>query len=363
MNTGQIISGAGHVGLIFWVLFGGLFSPEPLPVVTSEVSVITGKEYAALIAAEQSPDAVAIVETPELPKIDQTVPDLSSATDTAPDLSQPDTTQETPPDTAPDVSQITPPDVADVGTETPQLLPPNEDVAIMLPEISIRPQQRPSTRVAPIPVAPSEPDVRIDNVAQPEVAPDETAQTQQEQTDATAQEEASTRIVTEAEKAAPSQSLRPRVRPTRRPEPVPEPQDTQTTNNSDTSVNDALQEALAANNTNTPAPSGPPMTRGEKDVLRLAVELCWNVGALSSEALRTTVVVAVSMTTDAKPITSSIRQLSATGGSGAAAQQAYEAARRAIIRCGGSGYDLPRDKYERWRNIEITFNPEKMRIK
>jgi hypothetical protein len=158
--------------------------------------------------------------------------------------------------------------------------------------------------------------------------------------------------------------LRPQARPTRRPEPAEEPQDTQTAQQPpDSSVKDALAEALAASNAEPSAPSGPPMTRGEKDALRLAVQQCWNVGALSSEALRTTVVVAVSMTKDGKPVTGSIKQLSATGGSGAAAQQAYEAARRAIIRCGATGYNLPRDKYDRWRHIEITFNPEKMRIK
>ena len=44
-------------------------------------------------------------------------------------------------------------------------------------------------------------------------------------------------------------------------------------------------------------------------------------------------------------------------------RQAFEAARRAIIRCGSNGYDLPREKYGQWQNIEMTFNPEKMRIK
>ncbi|VAV94282.1 TolA protein, partial [hydrothermal vent metagenome] len=352
MNTGQIISGAGHLGLIGWALFGGLFSSEPLPMETTDVSMISGEEFAALLTVEQSPDAVAIIETPELPQIDEAVPDLSSTADDTPDLSQPDTTQETPPDDAPDVSEITPPDVADVSDEAPQLLPPNEDVAIMVPEISERPRERPANRVAPTPVAPSEPDVRIDDVAQPEVAPDETAETPQDVTEETAQEAANTRIVTEADELdPPSRSLRPKSRPTRRPEPAEEPQETQTTENTD-SVNDALQEALA---TNTSPPSGPPMTRGEKDAMRLAIQQCWNVGALSSEALRTTVVVAVSMTTDAKPVLSSIKQLSASGGTGAATKQAYEAARRAIIICGKTGYDLPRDKYDRWRNIEITF--------
>ena len=36
-------------------------------------------------------------------------------------------------------------------------------------------------------------------------------------------------------------------------------------------------------------PVGPPMTAGEKDALRVAVNACWNVGALSMEALRTTI--------------------------------------------------------------------------
>jgi hypothetical protein len=361
VNTGQIISGAGHLGLIGWALLGGLFTPDPLPVETTDVSMISGKEFAALLAAEQSPDAVAIIETPELPQIDETVPDLASTADDTPDLSQPDTTEETPPDEAPDVSQITPPVVAEVSDEPPQLLPPNEDVALLVPDISERPRERPTNRVAPIPVAPSEPDVRIDDVAQPEVAPDDTAETPQDVTDATTQEAANTRIITEPDTLEPpSRSLRPRSRPTRRPEPAEEPQDTQTTNNTDTSVNDALQEALA---TPTSTPSGPPMTRGEKDAMRLAIQQCWNVGSLSSEALRTTVVVTVNMTKDGMPVLSSIKQLSASGGSGTAAKQAYEAARRAIIICGKAGYDLPRDKYDRWRNIEITFNPEKMRIK
>jgi hypothetical protein len=69
------------------------------------------------------------------------------------------------------------------------------------------------------------------------------------------------------------------------------------------------------------------------------------------------------MTRDAKPENGSIRMLSFEGGSEAAAKQAYETARRAIIRCGASGFNLPVDKYSQWQTIEMTFNPESMRIK
>ena len=105
------------------------------------------------------------------------------------------------------------------------------------------------------------------------------------------------------------------------------------------------------------------MTDGEKDALRVAVQACWNVGSLSSDALLTTVTVAVSVAQDGIPDVTSIRMIGFKGGTEASARQAYEAARRAIIRCGAKGFQLPPEKYEQWRNIEMEFNPERMRIK
>lgn len=87
------------------------------------------------------------------------------------------------------------------------------------------------------------------------------------------------------------------------------------------------------------------------------------MGSLSSEALRTTVVVTVNMAQDATPIISSIQMAGSEGGSPAAAKQAFEAARRAIILCGSKGYQLPAEKYSQWQEIEMTFNPERMRVK
>ncbi|MGR3684765.1 MAG: energy transducer TonB, partial [Paracoccaceae bacterium] len=45
----------------------------------------------------------------------------------------------------------------------------------------------------------------------------------------------------------------------------------------------------------------------------------------------------------------------------AAARQAFEAAKRAIIRCGSRGYDLPQEKYSQWQDIEMTFDPMRSR--
>ena len=186
--------------------------------------------------------------------------------------------------------------------------------------------------------------------------------------------------MTEAEQpsAAPDASLRPPARRPTRPavqaaqaeEPTEESAPAQAeqaaqSEPADTSdaVADALAEALGEASETPSAPAGPPLSAGEKDALRVAVQSCWNVGSLSSLALETTVIVAVSLTQDGKPVTSSIRQIGSEGGTAASVKQAFETARRAIIRCGVRGFELPSDKYEQWKDIEMTFNPERMRIK
>ncbi|MGB3409136.1 MAG: energy transducer TonB, partial [Jannaschia sp.] len=126
----------------------------------------------------------------------------------------------------------------------------------------------------------------------------------------------------------------------------------------------ALAAALGGGDTTSPAPSapsGPPLTQGERDGLRIAVSACWNLGSLSTEAMRTRVTIAMEMNRDGTPLTNSIRLVGSTGGSQAAAAQAFEAGRRAIVRCGQGGFELPDEKFEQWREIEMTFDPEQMR--
>lgn len=384
MNTGQIISGAGHAGLIFWALFGGVFSDAPPPNPVTEVTAISADDYAALMAPEDSPEAVANVDTPEPPEAGE-APGMSSEADNVPETAQPEVTESPEPDTPPEVTEPDPPVQAEVGEEPPVMQPPQEDTAALVPDRSSDTSPREAPRVAPEPVARPEPDVQIDEVDQQETAPDESAEPVQEDQEETAREEATTEIVTEADEpadAAPTRSVRPRTRPTRQaeaepeteatpqPEAEPEPQETTETappespDVDESAVENALAEALGGGETQADSTaSGPPLTAGEKEGLRVAVQQCWNVGSLSSEALNTTVVVSVSMSQDARPVTASIEMVSASGGSDSAARQAFEAARRAIIRCGADGYNLPPEKYDQWRDIEMTFNPEKMRIR
>ena len=62
---------------------------------------------------------------------------------------------------------------------------------------------------------------------------------------------------------------------------------------------------------------------------------------------------------DGSVINGSIRLIEPASMPDARYKSAFEAGRRALIRC--SPYtDLPREKYAQWRNIEVVFNPEGM---
>lgn len=353
MHKSTYISAGGHALLLGYALFGGLFSAEPLELPTMDVSVVSEAEFAALTQAAQPPDVVP--DAPE-PVLSQPEPEPEPVVAPTP---EPD------PQPRPEPPQIVQPDPPEVQPEpepAPEPIPEPapEPEAIVIPDVapdsSLRPKPRPADRVAPEAVAAPEPDVEIDNTAQEATQPDDTAEQVVEEQSQTAPEEAVTEIVTEAEQpagSAPSATPRPRARP-REVASAPAP---------DTSfaVNAALAEALgepAASDT----PSGPSLSAGESNALRLAVQNCWVVD-VGSQAANVTVVIGMSMDLRGKVVPGTLRLVSSAGGEGGAIDTAFQAARRAILRCQKEGYDLPAEKYEQWKEIEMTFNPKDMRIR
>ncbi|WP_231704040.1 energy transducer TonB [Cochlodiniinecator piscidefendens] len=302
-------------------------------------------EFAAIAAA------TAVVQTPPEP-VEEITPPTPVETETPPEP------------IAPEVDETIP--------ETPA--PPSETGTTEQPQIDTTPIPRPADRVAPEPVETPEPEVEIADVPVEAVSETVEAEAPVEPREEAAQEEASTEIVTEAEQVdtlaalAPARSRRPTARPSR-PDPVVEPVSEPVAEATPEPEVDPLADLInqAVNEANEPAetprgPSGPPLTRGEREGLRVAVSQCWNVD-VGSTAANVTVVVGMSMNRDATVVSNSLRLVSSEGGSGRAVDTAFQAARRAIIRCGARGYDLPIEKYEQWRDIEITFNPERMRTR
>lgn len=99
-----------------------------------------------------------------------------------------------------------------------------------------------------------------------------------------------------------------------------------------------------------------------------SVAKCWNVGSLSADALRVSVTVSFTLDAELKPDPSSIRLESSSNGSAAAVKQAFDAARRAILRCGVGGFNeglvkkFGSQSVMEPLQVSLTFNPEKVRI-
>jgi len=370
-SAGTYISGVGHVGLVAWLISGWGFQAEPLPFEVSDVSVVTGEEFAALVAATTPDPGDAEPDAPVAPVVDD-APELPTVEDNVEPAQTPEAVP-APSEEVPPPEALEPPaPVADVTDEAPQALLPQEPVvANPEPIVNDTPAPRPVPRVAPVPVPAPEPDVAIAETPEPAVTPQDAPADApfEEPAPEAAPEEAATEIATEADvpSGAVEVSARPVARPNR-PAPAPEPEPEAAPQTADVVDQDVVDAAVAAaiasagGVSDAPAvQQGPPLTGSEKDSFRLAVNACWNVDP-GSEAARATVVVGFNLT-KAGRVDGDVRLVSASGGSNSAQSVAFQAARRAILRCQSSGYALPADKYAQWAEVEITFDPSGMRLR
>ncbi|WP_294227539.1 hypothetical protein [uncultured Shimia sp.] len=358
MHIGHYISGVAHTGLIGWVLLGGVFDSDPPPMEVVDVAMISSAEFDALSQSQQAPETSTEIALPQPPAETEPAPEVTAPEDAVVPQPEPIEPIAVEPEVAPDVTELaepTPPEPEVAAEPTPQLPTPETDTAVIIPDTPVKPVPAPVERVAPEPVAQPDPDTAIADALQEATRPDEAGEAAAEVKEDTAPEAASTEIATEPKQdevasAAPTRSVRPRLRPSvTEPKPTP----------AEDAIAAALAEAAAPTESTPTAPSGPPLTRGEKDGLRVAVQQCWVVD-VGSRAADVTVVVGLNLDQNGK-VQGDIRMLSYEGGDDAAAKTAFAAARRAVLRCQKSGYDLPAEKYDHWRDVEITFNPEKMR--
>ena len=403
MDRGTIISGIGHASVVLWVALGDwLFAPSvPPPMQAASVSLITDAAFQALQAS--TPKAKPVDKPAEKP------PEVVAPPPVQPDLTPveplPDPTPpQQPPPEAP-ATPTPPPELpADLPVAAdPQLVeapPPVAPLAvdeqpIPVPTADKRPKPRPIDRVAATPVDDITDTPEIADVPTPEIsdqaAPD--APVVVEEAPAASPEEAAPVIVTEAvdtqpdaPQLAPTSSRRPQSRPEKVAD-VPVEDLLPDTSAEDQAVADAVAaaaadaqaaadaaavEAALAEAADVPAeelaaetgvaqdlPEGPPMSGSEIEGLRLAINKCWNVGQLSSAALRITVMMRVEMSEAGKPV--SIEMTGFEGGSAEDAGRAFEAGKRAVNRCSGAGYDLPPEKYAEWSVLNLEFDPSGMR--
>lgn len=344
-ETGHKISAAFHVGLIGAAVLGGpLFQGDPDELLTvSDVQIVSLSEFEAMNAAPEVPIIAPAPTQPELPS-----EDLSEAP------LEPDEASETPGERLTEELGLIAPqeqigelENTDIALATPKEAPRIADEANETPE--------PDAQKAPETVTETAPSEEV----QPQEPPKE------EQDVSTAPEESATQIVTEADEtpqtAAPTKSIRPKARPQRfaeRPKAggneAPEPKPTE---------QDQVAEDIAAlleQAQSQPEPSpivGPPLTAGEREGLIFAIQDCWNVPVAIKDAADLKVTLKISLNREGR-LQGNPELISPSSVDDPSVRQAFESGRRALFRC--QPYKLPADKFETWKEIEITFNPQQM---
>lgn len=377
MSTGTITSGAGHAALILWVVLGDwLFAPEPAPeIAVAQVSLVSSAQFDALVSsAPARPDP--LPEPPEPPVAEAAAP-APVAPEAPPARPEPVALPEPVPELPPEVPVS--PDPQPVPAPEPVAPLAEEEQPVPVPLSSVRPRPRPIDRVAAVPVDETVDAPEIAETVTPEASAEaETPEVVEEPAPAAAPEAATTQIVTEAvetEEDAPQLAMTSSRRPQKRPERVaetppeepapvaeapPPPVDVEAD-----AIAAALAEAVAEPTppTRSNAPSGPPMTAGDIDAMRVAVKQCWRLGPQSTDAMRTIVTVRLSLGPDGVPDVASIKLVGSEGGTDASAGIMFTAARSAIARCGRAGFPLPPEKYDQWKELELVFDPNGMRLR
>ena len=377
MHIGHYISGFGHFLLLFWAILGGLFESNEAPLLEMvNVSVISTTEYAAIIMPDAPPNAKILVDKILNPSLEsEALPEQPTSEEAPVNMTNPYRIEKAAkPDKVPRRLNPLRTPMPQIEDKLPDLDTPSSDRLSMLKSPNRIEAPYKVDRIAPMAVAPSVPDIRIDDQTREAALPVEALNSpeipepeQISQPKETAEPEAAVEITSKVLKdlpMAPKISLRPKARPSlasvAKTKENYKPADTQ-----EQSINAALKTALE-NDANSgiaqKTPSGPPLTASEKDGLRLTVQKCWVVD-VGSQAANVIVTVSISMNSDGTVIANSLRLKNSQGGSEGAVEAAFQAARRAILRCQKKSYDLPEEKYDHWREIEFTFDPRKMRIR
>lgn len=386
MDKSQTISVIGHAVVLTWIVLGDLlFAPREVPPPTAvQVSMVSQSDLQAMMDAAPKTDKPPAEKPAVKPAAKPPEPAKSAAKPAPPKPALPKPAPP-PPEPAPEV----PVDANPQPLEAPPVVAPiavdEQPVPVPLTDKAAKP--KPIDRVAKVPVESpiKTPEVADKVVQETRDQPQPDQPVVEEKKPAAAPKEATTQVVTEANLAkdapqlAPTSSRRPQSRPATPVEVAVDTAEADAKAAADVQAKadaadqadaDAVAAALAEA-TATPEDTGgaqdvaegPPMSQSEIEGLHVAINKCWNTGTMSTDALNTTIQIRVEMGEDGKPDYKSIKMTGFSGGSEAAAQIAFQVARKAVVLCGQKGYDLDPAKYGQWNVLNMTFDPNGMRLR
>lgn len=400
-QTGTVVSAVGHIGVALWVLVGDwLFATEKPPeTITMTATTISSDAFAELQATTANPskDPAPVKPEPRPEPKPEPTPDPAPPPEPEP-IPEPAPAPEPPPEPIPEPDPVPEPPASDA-------VQAEEEQAIQSDSTEIQPAPEAEAIIAPDPVQP-ESDAQTSDTPEPAVSADPAADVvvDQQPTEATVAEDTGDVTQTEANQEQTAEtgmttSVRPRSKPSR-PEPQPEPEvepevaadqpaeepqdsaqltvqpvdDTATQDAIDALLGEASEvpvaEDVAADTaSDTPTdtggqdlPQGPPLTGGEMGNISSAISRKWNLGASSTDAMSSTVVVRVSFSADGAP--TNFELLESSGPSQSGIDKLYETARRAVNRAyADGGLPLPAEKYDQWRVLDLVFDANGMRAR
>ncbi len=370
MKVGLTVSVVGHVALVVAASSVGVYNAPAAPdmnVLEIDVDIISEQEF--VTQTTPIPEVFEMASAENVPEVPWARPVDAKVADLNPELEFPAPIM-TPSIQDASLSKPTGIKLPEVNVDAPSISPQNSavDQALSLPvakEFKMPEINRVTTEFNPEP----RPDVRIadhNQMAIKEVMAPKPDVVKMLAPKPTAKAASIPVISTEANKAdevaAPSSQSSTLEKMVMYGAPLTRPANLRAPNlNGDNEIAQMIAEVNELTTISTKAFVRKALTSQEKSRLVSKIQNAWNLGSMSSEAMRVTISVEFRMDQNGKPFDIALKSYS--GGSQAAADTAFEAGRRAITKGLENGHDLPLEKYDQWKVVQITFDPENMRAR
>ena len=390
MDLGVKISGTAHAILIGIAIFGApIFSAdEENPIQISEVSLISLQEFELLTKENtpifqtepepevqepepepevQEPEPEPEVQEPEPePEVQEPEPEPEvQEPEPEPEVQEPDLSLKCKNQTEPEVQEI----ISDSETDPVAPITDQDNLGELTPEFNENAAPKAAEIISDISnEAPEEPadmnsiqDTSFENVSGADEDKSEI-----EVIENTPAEETTTQIVTEAEEQesdlVPSRTSKPKNRPKNlkivkeiKTKPKLKPKEVVEAKKDATA--ESILESLKEKNEPEPfLDLTPAQKESVGNIIRNKMRLCWNPPVGVENGLTNVMILGLKFDIDGKLVESPVNL---TPDSGVGSLQAFEAARRAVIRC--SPYnELDPEIYEGWKELNLKFNPKNM---
>jgi hypothetical protein len=399
VDIGVKISGTAHAILISIAIFGApiFSSDEENPIQISEVSLISLEEFELLTKENmpvfqsepepevQEPELEPEVQEPELePEVQEPEPEPEPELEVQepepePEVQEPEPepeVQEPEPEPEPELEVQEPepePEVQEIINESDSdLIAPiadEDNLGELTPEFNENAAPKAAEIISDVSnEAPEEPaDIgALEDTSFEKVNGADEEKLEIELNENTPAEESTTQIVTEAEEQksdlVPSRTSKPKSRPKNlkttkeiaikpklKPKEVVEAE-------KDTTAESILESLKEKKEPEPFLNLTPAQKESVGNIIRNKMRLCWNPPVGVENGLTNVMILGLKFDIDGKLVESPVNL---TPNSGVGSLQAFEAARRAVIRC--SPYnELDPEIYDGWKELNLKFNPKNM---